>query len=50
MITFLVVMAGAFLVFAAGFVMGTAYGVQQEERAQTERQRMLRALKRRFPD
>ena len=45
MIEFFLALAGGLVCLAAGFFLGTAYGVQQEQRTNAERQRMLRSLK-----
>lgn len=38
--------AAGFLIFAAGFVLGTAYGVDQETQRNEEVQRWMRKLRR----
>jgi hypothetical protein len=43
---FLTIMGTLLLGVVVGFVGGVAYGVQQEERAEADRQRTLRSLKR----
>ena len=46
MIVWLATAGIALLCLGGGFFFGTAYGVAQEQRANAERQRTLRALKR----
>ena len=46
MIEFFLALAGGLLCLAAGFFLGTAYGVQQESERNAEVQRWMRKLRR----